>query len=613
MRDIQDLRKEEEGLKDLKLRSKIIFFPFVILFFLGVFKIIQLSIINKDNYEAESERNRIIELPVYPSRGLIKLKDGTIVAENIVFHELFIDSKLLNDSAEQINFLFTQVLSKQRQLSETKSFSKKKSELLIVDNLTDEEISRFKIFSEFMPNLKLKTSLRRYLPHKNLFSHVTGHLGPVSKEDRIIFSQNDYSNDALIGKVGVERAFEELLKGKAGKSYIEVDVFGNRIREINRVAPLRSKDITLTLDINLQRLARQELNSRRGAIVALDPSNGHIKAMVSSPDYNPNILNRSEFDIPLAESSLDEAPFFNRAISGSYPPASTIKPFIGLLGLEEKIIDASTIIEDVGFFQLKEDGRRYRGWKEDGHGKVNLEKAIVESSDVFFYELSSKLTIDRISSFLAKFGFGETTGIELLTETESILPTRNWKLGNIGETWFVGDTINIGIGQGYITSTPLQLAVSLSAIANRGIIYKPTLVTQDYGQESNQKTFASVKIKNQSHWEVIEKSMISVINSWNGTAHNLYKEGGTVIAGKTGTAQIRSLVDQELTVSEEYEGVRLNIKDRDHALFASYGPVPDPNLVVVVIVENGESGSAVAAPIAQKLIEEYQKSTDYEQ
>ena len=193
------------------------------------------------------------------------------------------------------------------------------------------------------------------------------------------------------------------------------------------------------------------------------------------------------------------------------------------------------------------------------------------------------------------------------------MPTRNWKLGNIGETWFVGDTINIGIGQGYITSTPLQLAVSLSAIANRGIIYKPTLVTQDYGQESNKKTFASVKIKNQSHWEVIEKSMISVINSWNGTAHNLYKEGGTVIAGKTGTAQIRSLVDQELTVSEEYEGVRLNIKDRDHALFASYGPVPDPNLVVVVIVENGESVSAVAAPIAQKLIEEYQKSTDYEQ
>ena len=199
-----------------------------------------------------------------------------IVAENIVFHELFIERKLLDNSAEQINFLFTQVLGKQRPSSETDSFPKNKSELLIADNLTDEEISRFKIFSELMPNLKLRTSLRRYLPHKNLFSHVTGHLGPVSKEDKIIFSQSNYSNDALIGKVGIERTFEELLKGKAGKSFIEVDVFGNRIREINRVAPLRSKDITLTLDINLQRLARQELNSRRGAIVALDPSNGHI-------------------------------------------------------------------------------------------------------------------------------------------------------------------------------------------------------------------------------------------------------------------------------------------------------------------------------------------------
>ena len=340
--------------------------------------------------------------------------------------------------------------------------------------------------------------------------------------------------------------------------------------------------------------------------MALDPMTGFVKALVSSPDYNPNILNGSENSLSVSQSSIEEAPFFNRAISGLYPPASIIKPFIGLLGLEEEIINETTIVEDKGFFQLKEEGRRYRGWKEDGHGEVNLNKAIVESSDVYFYELASKLTIDRISTFLLKFGFGQISGIDLINESKSILPTRNWKLGNIGEAWFVGDTINIGIGQGYISSTPLQLAVSLSALANKGKIYKPKLVSNDQLEDYEPQLLMEVQIQNPRYWNIIEKSMISVINSWNGTAHNLYDEEGITIAGKTGTAQIKSLTDQDLSVREEYEGIRKEIKNRDHALFASYGPVPDPNLVVVVIVENGESGSAVAAPIAKRLIEQYQ-------
>ena len=387
---------------------------------------------------------------------------------------------------------------------------------------------------------------------------------------------------------------------------MDVDVYGNKIREINRVFPDKPFNLTLTLDLRLQKIAQEELANRRGAVVALDPTTGFIKALVSSPDYNPNILNGSESGSLVSQSSLEDSPFFNRAISGLYPPASTIKPFIGLLGLEEELITESTIIEDKGFFQLKEEGRKYRGWKEDGHGRVDLKKAIVESSDVYFYELASKLTIDRISSFLLRFGFGEISGIDLINEAKSILPTRNWKLGNIGEAWFVGDTINIGIGQGYISSTPLQLAVSLSAIANKGKIFQPKLIRNNQLDDYEPDLLMEVQIDNPRHWNIIEKSMISVINSWNGTAHNLYEEGGITIAGKTGTAQIKSLTDQDLTVREEYEGIRKDIKNRDHALFASYGPVPDPNLVVVLIVENGESGSAVAAPIAKRLIEQYQ-------
>ena len=606
MRTIQDLRKDEEELRALKVRSNIISYLFLVLFIVGLFKIFQLTILDRVDYEAESDKNRIITIPIYPSRGLIKLSDGTIVAENIVTHGIYIKDKLLDSAKDQIELLFKDVLNEDRNLNELKMGSNLGSNIWLAESLTEKELARYEFFKNDLPSIELETKLVRYLPHQNLFSHAVGHLGKVNPQERLLLSKEEYPNGSFIGKVGIEKRYESFLKGSIGSSVIEVDVYGNKVREISRTNPDRPSDLVLTLDLELQKIARKELAGRRGAVVALEPNTGYVKALVSSPDYNPNLLNGSENGKLVTKSSKEEAPFFNRAISGSYPPASTIKPFIALLGLEEGIIDTSTIIEDKGFFQLKEDGRRYRGWKEEGHGKVNLKKAIVESSDVYFYDLASKLTIDRISIFLKEFGFGNLSGIDLMNESESILPTRSWKLGNIGETWFVGDTVNIGIGQGYITSTPLQLASSISAIANKGLIYQPKLVSKVEGSSYQPEVLNDVRIGNEKNWEIIEESMISVIQSWNGTAHNLFDENGIIIAGKTGTAQIKSLTDQELTVREEYEDIRQNIKNRDHALFASYGPIPDPNLVVVVIVENGESGSAVAAPIAKRIIEQYQ-------
>jgi len=604
MRNIQDLKKDEQDVLSLKRRSKVVFAFLFILILASIFKIFQLTVLERANYSVESEKNRIIEVPIFPSRGLITLEDGTIIAENIVTQGIFIQGSLLESSKDQLDILYRDVLDLERKFPVPQT-TKQNQKIWLARDLSSKELAKYEFHKNSLSNVKLGISLRRYLPHKNLFSHVIGHLGPITSDERLTLSKKDYPVDSFIGKVGIEKVYEKSLKGSVGKSIIEVDVYGNKIREIERIDPERPQNITLSLNFKLQKIAREELGGRRGAVVALDPNTGMIKALVSSPDYNPNILNGSEKGILVKDSSKEEAPFFNRAISGSYPPASTIKPFIGLLGLEENIINESTIVEDVGFFQLKEDGRKYRGWKEDGHGRVNLNKAIVESSDVYFYQLASQLTIDRISNFLSKFGFGMISGIDLYNESKSILPTRNWKLGNIGEAWFVGDTINIGIGQGYITSTPIQLAVSVSAIATRGTIFRPKLIISN--QDSKKpEIFKKVQIGNEKHWDSIEKSMISVINSWNGTAHNLYEEDGILIAGKTGTAQIKSLVDQELTVREEYEGVRQNIQDRDHALFASYGPVPNPNLVVIVIVENGESGSAVAAPIAKKLIEQNQ-------
>ena len=608
MRTDQNLISNVNDLKRLKRRSSLLFFFVFLLTVVGLSKILELTVLDRQEYLTVSEKNRIINIPIFPARGLIKLSNGEIVAENIVTHDLSINKSLFEQSSTQINDLQRILLKPELEIqSNISQITNNSDELILIPGLSSEQLAKYQINKEKWPSIELKTRLRRFLPHKNVFSHVVGHLGEVTKEDKRRNQGAKYQQGAYLGKVGLEKRYESAMRGKRGVRVVEVDVFGNQIREIERTQPERPLNLFLSLNLRLQTLARQELSGRKGAIVAIDPNTGFIKALVSSPDYNPNILNKTENGSPYPKEQLVDAPLFNRAISGSYPPASTIKPFLGLLGLEERAIDADTIIKDEGVFQINGKGRKYRGWKEEGHGEVNLHKAIVESSDVYFYELASKLTIDKISHFLSLFNFGKNTGIDLNNESSSILPNRNWKLGNIGETWFVGDTVNMGIGQGYIAATPIQLASSVSAIATKGKIFKPKLVERLGDQDIEPELLFTIDLNKKENWETIEKSMIAVINSWNGTAHNLYKEGGLDIAGKTGTAQIKSLVDQELTVQEEYEGIREIEKNRDHALFVSYGPLPNPNLTVVVIVENGESGSSVAAPIAMKLLEQYQK------
>ncbi len=608
MRTDRDLKNNVNDLRRLKRRSSFLFFFVFLLIVIGLSKIIELTVLDRQEYFTESEKNRIINVPIYPARGLIKLSNGEIIAENIVTHDLLIKKSLVDQSSTEINDLLRILLEPGLEVqSNASQITNSSDELIVISRLSSEQLAKYQINKEKWPFVELKTQLRRFLPHKNVFSHAVGHLGEVTKEDNRQSQGISYRPGSYLGKVGLEKKYESAMRGKGGVSVVEVDVFGNKIREIERILPERPLNIFLSLNLKLQTLARQELSGRKGAIIAIDPNTGFIKALVSSPDYNPNILNKAENGFLYPNEKQKDAPLFNRAISGSYPPASTIKPFLGLLGLEERAIDVTTIIKDEGVFQINDEGRKYRSWKEEGHGEVNLHKAIVESSDVYFYELAFKLTVDKISNFLSLFTFGKNTGIDLINESSSILPDRNWKLGSIGEPWFVGDTVNMGIGQGYITVTPLQLASSVSAIATKGKIFKPKLVERLGDQDIEPELLFSIELNKKENWETIEKSMIAVINSWNGTAHNLYKEGGLKIAGKTGTAQIKSLVDQELTVQEEYEGIREIEKNRDHALFVSYGPLPNPNLTVVVIVENGESGSSIAAPIAMKLMEQYQK------
>lgn len=608
---ISDLQSQEASLRGLKARSRIILFFLIIISLAGVIQIVKLTVIDQENYVTESEKNRIIRVPVYPARGLIGLaKDNKLIVENIVAQQLTINSKSTTDIASTIVDIQKTIGIPEevvRTFYKVLSSNPRNRNITLMDDLTEEQVAKYLVNKERWPSSNLEAYLKRYVIDNSLFSHVVGYTGAISSQEREDDEEYRYSINSRLGKSGIEKTFENELRGKVGYRTVEVDVHGKEVRELDKVLPSKAKNIFLSLDQELQELARKGLRGRRGAVVAIDPNNGLVKVLVSSPDFNPNIFNETAKGDLRSLSFDTNAPFFNRAISGNYPPASTLKPFLGLLGLESEIISWSTEIKDEGFFQIQDEGRKYRGWKEEGHGIVDLNKAIIESSDVYFYELASKTTVDQIHSFLKPFGFGQKTGIQLTAEEEGVLPSRNWKLGRTGDSWFVGDTINLGIGQGYITTTPLQLAVAVSVLATRGKAYKPNIVEKVDTTFIEPELLYQIEIKEERNWKKLEESMISVIRSWNGTAHNIYNPEDFLIAGKTGTAQIKSLTEENLTVQEEYENVRKDIKKRDHAIFVGYGPVPNPNLTVVVVVENGESGSAVAAPIAKLIIDRYQK------
>ena len=611
---ISDLQSQEASLKGLKRRSRIIFF---FLFFIsteGALQIIKLTVIDQENYTTESENNRIIRVPVYPARGLIGLaKDNSLLVENIVAKQLRINLKSTADIDSTIKDIQETIGIPEETISvfyKALSSNSRNLNIILIDDLSEEQVAKYLVNKERWPSLDLDAYLKRYVIDNSLFSHVLGYTGSVSSQERQDEEEYRYSINSKLGKSGIEKTYENELRGKVGYRTVEVDVHGKEVRELEKVLPSKAKNIFLSLDQELQELARQGLNGRRGAVVAIDPNNGLVKVLVSSPDYNPNIFNDTAKGDLKSLSADSDAPFFNRVISGNYPPASTLKPFLGLLGLESGVINWDTEIKDEGFFRIQEGGRKYRGWKEEGHGVVDLNKAIIESSDVYFYELASRTTVDQIHSFLKLFGFGQKTGINLTGEDKGVLPSRNWKLGRMGDSWFIGDTINLGIGQGYMSATPLQLAVAVSILATKGKAYKPNIVERIDETFIEPELLYQVEIKEKRNWKKLEESMISVIRSWNGTAHNIYSPEDVLIAGKTGTAQIKSLTEEDLTVQEEYETVRKDIKKRDHAIFVGYGPIPMPNLTVVVVVENGESGSAVAAPIAKLIIDRHQKLQD---
>ncbi len=588
------------------VRSLLFLSPFILLFLISLFQVFNLTIIQGDKYQTIAESNRIYQKTINPVRGFIYDHRGELLVENVVQRDLYVTpayienpnktlltlSNLLDLSFEGLESIY---FSRALKIKNFDSFP-------LVKSLNEEQIAKVKVNIELISGVEVISSLKRYVLHDQTLAHIIGYVGDISLVD----IQNDNSlseiKNSQIGKTGIEKEFDSILRGKPGYQTQERDVKGKLVRVLDTEGAKDGKNIYLSIDKSLQTHLFKLFKGRKGALVALEPKTGLVRALISSPSYDPNILN-SIVDSTLVEKLFDNqnSPIFNRAISGQYPPASTLKPFVGLAAIENKVISWEKKIRDNGKYFVEGDPRPYRGWKENGHGNVDLRKAIIESSDVYFYNIAYDLTLSGIKPMLENFGFGKKTGLTPF-ESSGLLPDKKWKLGYKGDFWFKGDTINLGIGQGYILSTPLQLAVAYSGLANKGIIYKPLFIQPSDEKAYKPEKIAHINLSDEGGWEKMEKALIDVIAARNGTAHKVFDKNSKVIAGKTGTAQIKSILP-----GKEYDAIRENPLLRDHALFVGYGPVNDPKLAVAVIIENGESGSEVAAPIVQSAINFYSK------
>ena len=590
------MKKFFSGKRDSESRKLVLYLILpIFIMFVVLLQTINLTVINGKKYETKSENNRIVSRTIYPTRGLIYDTHDKLLVENIASSQLNLVPERSTDTLKKIKEIADLLNLEKSFLLDIYERQIKKPRypfqpVTLAKSLNDEQIALFSVSSEKFKGFSVETGLVRSVVNKKSLAHVLGYLGYSESND--VNKSSNFISGNQIGISGIEKTYHDQLSGKVGTRIEEKDVSGKFVRVLSENNAESGKDLKLSIDLDLQNFLIPFFEGQKGALVALEPKSGLIKALISSPAYDPNIFNSSS---SLAEIqailSDDEGPLFNRATMGNYPPASTIKPILGLAALDEGVVDWNTIIQDDGEFYVEGDPRPYRGWKEDGHGKVDLEKAIVESSDVYFYSTAYDLTIKRLEPFLNKFGFGNKTNIDA-EESNGLVPNEKWKLGYIGEFWFKGDSINLGIGQGYMLSTPIQISQAIAVIANRGEIIKPRLVEEIDESPTKLESLGKIKLKDETNWEKIEKSMIEVINAPNGTANNI-RDTRYVIAGKTGTAQIKSYEDQE------YEDIRENPFFRDHALFVGYAPIPDPELLILVIIENGESGSRVAAPIAK--------------
>ena len=576
-------------------------------------RLFYLQVVNQDHYETLSENNRVNIQPIPATRGLIYDRNGVLLAQNIPGFSLQIvpeHTKDIKKTIEQLSKLITITEEDKKRFYKNKKKKRRFEGIPIRYHLSEQERARIAVNGHRLDGVEIHAELIRHYPLKDLASHAVGYVSSITENElRNLKHPENYTNNSRYGKTGIELSYQDILHGKMGVQRVETNAYGRviRILEKDRVLPVPGKNLYLNLDIRLHRVAREAFKEHSGAVVAIDPNDGAVLAMASFPGFDPNLfVNVQDTKEYKLLASSPSQPFFNRAIQGRYPPGSTLKPFIGLVGMETQITHSQDYVNCKGSYQPKNDPRKYRDWKKEGHGKTDMKKAIVESCDVYFYELAEKLKIDRISSYLDKFGFGKKTDIDVIGEREGLLPSRAWKRKAKNLPWFPGETLITGIGQGFNLITPVQLASSTAALSLKGQRQQPRMVNaiEDPDIAIREvlppRALQTVSISDESNWDHMVDSMKAVVHSIYGTARSIQHGLKYKMAGKTGTAQVFGIKEDE-----EYEEEKVAKKLRDHALFIAFAPVENPKIALAIIVENGGHGGSTAAPIARKMIDEY--------
>lgn len=571
-------------------------------------RLIYLQVAGHEHYSTLSKNNRVKISPLPPTRGLIFDRNGEILAENITTYSLEIIPEQVEDLNATLDSLKRLLDIDEEDIEHFQNLRKRSKRFTSIPlqlRLTEEELALFSVRRLHFPGVEIHARLVRRYPYQDLMSHVVGYVGRINEHELKTIDSTAYLGTNHIGKIGIEKSYESILYGKAGYEEIETNAQGRLINTLGSVPPTPGADLHLSLDVQLQKTAFEGLGEYNGAVVALEPDSGDVLVFVSKPGYDPNPfvygIGRKEY----AElQNSPDRPLFNRALHGQYPPGSTVKPFIGLAGLESGVTSEQRRTFCPGYYQLTNSSHKYRDWKRWGHGFVDLKSAIVQSCDVYFYDLAHNLGINRLSSFLANFGFGRNTGIDLEGEKTGLLPSPEWKKIARKNPWYPGETLITGIGQGFFQVTPLQLATATGMLANHGLSLNPHLVNQiayhDHTLVSMQPPSRRLTL-DPSNVETVISAMIKVVHGSHGTARGVGKEiHGYQIAGKTGTAQVFT-VKQEASYKEQ----DVERKLRDHALFIAFAPADDPRIAVAVIVENGGHGGSAAAPIAGRVIEQY--------
>ncbi|MDX1634762.1 MAG: penicillin-binding protein 2 [Marinobacter sp.] len=568
----------------------------------------QLQIVQHEIFSTMSDKNRVQVQSVAPTRGLIYDRNGVLLAENRPVFSVTLVPERVGDLDATLSELQALLSISEEDLAR---FRRRLEEprrpfqaLPLRYDLTEEEIASMAVHRHELPGVEVTAELVRYYPYAEMTAHALGYVGRINREELQRIDPIDYAGTNYIGKSGIERFYEDLLHGSVGYQHVETNARGRTLRVLEQEHPVPGEDIRLHLDIRLQKLAFKLLEGRRGAVVAIEPETGGVLALASVPGFDANLFVTGigvEAYRELNES-LDK-PLFNRALRGQYPPGSTIKPMLGIAGLDSNTTTRERRIWDPGYFQLSTGGRRYRDWKRGGHGWVDLRESISQSCDIYFYDMGVKMGVDTMHKYMAQFGFGEETSLDISGALPGLLPSRHWKRAVRNEAWYPGDSVNMSIGQGFNLATPLQLATATAVMANRGRWAQARLLNEVLGDKPADMALPAsnhpdIVLSDPSDWEFVIKGMEDVMHGERGTARAVGRGASYRMAGKTGTAQVFSLAEDE-----EYEEEEVQERLRDHALFVGFAPVENPEIAVAVIVENGGSGSGTAAPLARAMFD----------